>query len=241
MYHLQATVFFTIATTGLIDIFKLNVRHYVVSLASSIILFGTCFWVCLDNRDIIEESILDFDRIISPVQNLCLLFTTMWVYGVDNILALFECSVGWDTTYILSGKWWKIWWHLNWKFVLPSILIIDAIYIFYNELNIFQYGNHIEEEIFREMLSLEVCFWGITVLLVVTPMVYLMITTQQGGLKDRFLYLIKPSEKWGPQQSHHRHMMKIGEEDRLRAKTKPPAKDKIATTFEELSLIMENR
>ena len=236
MYHLQATACFAIATTGLIDVFKLHLGHQVVSLAASIILFVTSFWVCLSSSDIIDESIMDYDRIISPLQNLCLLFATMWVYGVDNILALFECSVGWDTTYILSGKWWKMWWHLNWKYVLPSILIIDVIYAIYYE------AFYSEEEIFREeKLFIKICIWTITALLVVSPMVFLMITTQQGGLKDRFLYLIKPSEKWGPQQSHHRHMMKIGEEDRLRAKTKPPAKDKIATTFEELSLVMENR
>ena len=231
MHHLAATTYFAIFLSCMFDVFKLNLRHHVVCLVSSVVSIVTTFWICLNVRDVVYEAIADYDRIVGLIHNIFLLVATMWVYGVDRMLALFECSVGWETTYILSGKWWTLWWKLNWKYLVPSVLILGVIDAIYYELS------HIYSE---ETLDLEIFFWAVTTLLAVSPIVFFLITTKQGGLRDRFLNLLQPTEKWGPQLSHHIHMMHIGEEDRLRIEQerKSHSKKNIATTFEELSLMM---
>ena len=63
-----------------------------------------------------------------------------------------------------------------------------------------------------------------------------MIFTTEVGLKERFKSLLLPTSKWGPLLPHHKHIMRIGEEDVIRQVKNEALK---AKTFEDLSMIMD--
>ena len=211
--------------TGITDAFKLKSSYRNICCACFLFaVLESCFLCTVIHKHV--YVLADHLYITGTALNFLFLIATMWVYGVEKILALIECSVGWETTSILSNKYWKVWWKLCWKFCCPVYCIAFAIYHFANPT--------FENQAFEWVNPLFIAYTT-TVLLMVAPVLYLMICTTEVGLKERFAYLTRPSKKWGPLLPHHKHIMRIGEED----SKKVVKKERWAQTWEELSVIMD--
>ena len=213
--------------TGVIDAFKLKTSYRKICCACFLFFVLTTSFLCTVYSGK-NEVFKPYGYNAGTALNFLFLIATMWVYGVDKILALIECSVGWETTHVLSNDCWKLWWKLCWKFFCPVYCITFTIYHF---ANAYIFENH-PDEFVKDGGFIP---YTIGEILVVAPVIYLMIYTTEVGLTERFKYLTRPSEKWGPVLPHHKHIMRIGEEDVKRVEKK----ERWATTYEELSVIMD--
>ena len=227
--YLQVTWTYMSFITGIIDAFKLKTSYRNICVTCTILSVLSSSFLCTTwwkTTEIVKPYLYN----AGPGLNFLFLIATMWVYGVDRILALIECSVGWETTWLLSNHYWKLWWKFCWKKSCPFGLIVWWSYHFSNVY--LKKGHHrqfIKDYHFIPYL--------IDLFILLAPVIYLMIFTTEVGLTERFKCLLRPTDKWGPYLPHHKHIMRIGEEDIHR---KVPAPVRVAQTFEELSSIMDD-
>ena len=227
--YLQVTWSYMSFITGMIDAFKPKTSYRNVCVACTILSILSSSFLCTiwwKKIEIVKPYLYN----AGPALNFLFLIATMWVYGVDRILALIECSVGWETTWLLSNHYWKLWWKFCWKFCCPVYCIVSSAQHFWSVFLKEGHRSHLIKDY-------HIIAYSIVFFLMLAPVIYLMIFTTEVGLTERFKCLLRPTDKWGPYLPHHKHIMRIGEEDIHR---KVPAPVRVAQTFEELSSIMDD-
>ena len=240
LFHVVATINYAIIIQGVIDVLRLTRNYEITVLLTCFFTILSTSLICTIFSEAFMHIIHNFAVLIGPILIILLLVPITYVYGVERIMACFECSVGWETTWMFSNYYWTSWLEISWKYLCPIycfvfvVRMIILIHIYDDEQEAIIGIIHDEHFEVSEWIM-----WSFTALLIFSPMVYLMIVTDKGDFIDRLTYLCRPSEDWGPLLQHHKHMMRIGEEDvRMIKERKRRGYSRKASTYESLSRIM---